>query len=109
MSDARVILSTVPDAETARDLARHLIEARLAACVNTIGGVRSTYRWEGSVTEDDELLLVIKTAADRVADLTRSLADRHPYEVPEIVVLPVVGGGASYLQWVTDETRGNGR
>lgn len=99
--DARVLLSTAPPG-AADALARALVEERLAACVNVIPGVRSTYRWEGRVETDEEVLLVIKTVESGLERLVTRLSELHPYEVPEAVALPVGGGSARYLNWVRD-------
>jgi periplasmic divalent cation tolerance protein len=103
--DVRVCLLTAPDADTARRVARALVEERLAACVNVVPGVRSIYRWEGAVHEDAELLLVAKTSQDRLAALAERLAVLHPYALPELVAITPSGGSARYLDWVRAETR----
>jgi periplasmic divalent cation tolerance protein len=103
-AEVRVVLVTAPDAETAGRLARALVEERLAACVNLVPGVRSVYRWEGRVTEDEELLLVIKTRADRTRTLAARVRDLHPYAVPEVLELAAVGGSDAYLEWVRTES-----
>ena len=95
-----MVLCTVPDEPTAERLARGLVEARLAACVNVLGGVRSFYRWKGAVQDDRELQLVIKTRHARFEALAAWIAREHPYEVPEVLALPVVAGAPSYLQWL---------
>jgi periplasmic divalent cation tolerance protein len=102
---AHVVLCTAPNADEARRLARAVVEARLAACVNLLPAVRSIYRWEGEVHEDEEVLLVVKTAADRVEALVAFLVEHHPYEVPEAIALPITAGSEPYLAWVRDETR----
>jgi periplasmic divalent cation tolerance protein len=104
---AVVVLSTAPDPDVADGLARALIEERLAACVTQVPGIKSLYRWQGVVEEAEEVLLVIKTHAGRAPDLTRRLAELHPYAVPEILVLPVAAGFRGYLDWIRDETRGD--
>ena len=101
---ARIVLCTCPDEAAAGHLARGLVEARLAACANIIPGVRSVYRWEGSVQEEGEVLLVIKTSVDRYPALENWLQEHHPYEVPEIISLPVDKGFHPYLTWITHET-----
>jgi len=101
-TDALVVLCTVPDEPTAERLARGLVEARLAACVNVLGGVRSFYRWKGAVQDDRELQLVIKTRRTHFDALAAWIAREHPYEVPEVLALPVVAGAASYLRWLRD-------
>jgi len=101
---AVVVLSTAPDVETAERLARAVLEAQLAACVTRVPGVTSLFRWEGEVEESDEVLLLIKTHAERAPVLTRMLSELHPYEVPEILVLPVAAGLGAYLDWVRKAT-----
>ena len=98
------VLLTAPDAATGARLARALVEERLAACVNRIPGLRSVYRWEGALQEDAEELLIAKTRADRIAALAKRVADLHPYALPEVIALPVVGGSAAYLDWVRSES-----
>jgi periplasmic divalent cation tolerance protein len=101
-----VALSTVSRAEDAERLARALVEERLAACVNVVPGVVSVYRWKGAVERDEERLLVIKTTAERVEALKAALPAMHPYELPELVVLPVAGGLGPYLDWVGASVQG---
>lgn len=103
-SEVRVVLMTAPDAETGEKLARALVEARLAACVNLLPGVRSIYRWQGAVQSESEVLLVAKTRADRTAALTARVRDLHPYDVPEVLELAAGGGHLAYLDWVRQET-----
>ncbi|NYI08273.1 divalent-cation tolerance protein CutA [Allostreptomyces psammosilenae] len=108
MSDATghlVLLSTTDSAEAARELAAAAVEARLAACVQIVGPVTSVYRWEGAVHEEQEWQLLFKTTEDRRERLERQIAERHGYDVPEIIALPVTAGSTAYLDWVTAETR----
>jgi len=100
MNDRIVALSTVGKLEDAERIATALVERRLAACVNVVPGVTSVYRWKGDVQRDAELLLVIKTRADRLEELRKVLLSLHPYEVPELVALPIEGGHAAYLEWL---------
>lgn len=102
MSERVVALSTVAKAEDAERIARALVERRLAACVNVLPGVASFYRWKGEVCRDDELLLVIKTRAERLAALREALVALHPYELPELVALPVESGHPPYLAWLDE-------
>jgi periplasmic divalent cation tolerance protein len=88
----RLVLSTCPDAQAADTLATALVEERLAACVNVLPGVRSTYRWQGRIERDDEVLLLIKTTADRQDALIARLQALHPYELPEAVAVEISGG-----------------
>jgi periplasmic divalent cation tolerance protein len=103
--DALVVLVTAPSAEVAADLARALVEARLAACGNVLPGVRSIYRWEGKVHDEPEALLVLKTTRDRFEALRDEVLRRHPYQVPEVVAIAVEAGSERYLAWVGAETR----
>ena len=103
-SEVRVVLVTAPDLDTASALARTLVEERLAACANLVPGVRSIYRWQGEVQDDAEVLLVVKTRAGRCDALAARVRDLHPYDVPEVVVLPVGGGSRGYLEWVIAES-----
>ncbi len=102
--DLRVVLVTAPDAEVAERLARGLVEERLAACVNLIPGIRSFYRWEGAVRDDAEVLLVVKTRTDRLEALASRVQELHPYELPEILGLPIIGGSQAYLDWIRTES-----
>jgi periplasmic divalent cation tolerance protein len=99
-SDAILVLTACPDEATATRIARDLVESGLAACVSRVPGVHSTYRWEGRVQDEPEVLLVIKTLAGRLETLEMRLKSLHPYEVPEIIALPVVSGSAEYLSWL---------
>jgi periplasmic divalent cation tolerance protein len=105
MPDLVIVLTTMPDDARADELARTLVDERLAACVNVHGPMMSTYRWKGSVERDAERQLVIKTTRDRVAALEARLRLLHPYELPEFVVIGVESGSDAYLQWVGDETQ----
>ena len=104
MTDARVVLSTCGSPEEAERVARALVESRAAACVNIVPGIRSIYRWKGVVEDASEVLLMIKTRVDRLAEVEASIRRTHSYEVPEIVVLPVESGLPAYLGWITEET-----
>lgn len=104
---ARVVLVTAPEGEEALRLARALVDERLAACVNVLAGATSVYRWQGRVHEEGEALLVVKTAADRVARLERRLGELHPYDVPELVVLGPSHVEARYLAWLLEQLAGD--
>lgn len=100
-----LVLNTCPDEATAARLARALVEERLAACVNRLPLTASTYRWQGQVVEEAEVLLLIKTASDRYPALAKRLQALHPYQVPEIIALPLCDGLPAYLQWLVAQTR----
>lgn len=100
--DTMVVLTTCGSDEDGAALARALVERRLAACVNAVGKVRSTYRWKGEVLDDQETLLIIKTTASRLAGLEQAIRELSKYEVPEVLALPVQAGGADYLAWVRE-------
>ena len=100
----RVLLSTAPRGK-AQALARGLVESRLAACVNILPGAMSHYRWKGRLRRERESLLVIKTRASRIAALERWLKAHHPYDLPELLALPVAAGSVAYLGWLDQETR----
>jgi periplasmic divalent cation tolerance protein len=95
-----IVFCSCPDVETAGRLADTLVEERLAACVTRLPGATSVYRWEGAVHRDPEVLLIIKTTAGRVANLTARIEALHPYEVPEVLAVPVDGGAERYLAWL---------
>jgi periplasmic divalent cation tolerance protein len=105
VTDALVVLVTAPTPERAAEIARALVEERLAACGNVVPGIRSIYRWEGKVQEDAEALLVLKTTRARFDALRDRVLALHPYEVPEVIALPVEAGSARYLAWIAGETR----
>jgi periplasmic divalent cation tolerance protein len=102
MNEHCLVLSTVATAEDGERLARTLVERRLAACVNLVPGVTSFYRWEGKVARDEERLLVIKTRTDRFFELRAALVDLHPYDLPEVIALPIAGGHDAYLRWLDE-------
>jgi len=107
-SDVLVVYVTVPDAAVADAVANAVINPRLAACVNVLPGVTSVYRWQGAVQRDVESLLIIKTVRSRLDALTAAVKAVHPYDTPEVLALPAVGGSAEYLKWVVDETAAGG-
>lgn len=93
---------TCPNQGVAKELARAMVEKKLAACVNILPHVTSVYEWKGKLEEDSEVLLMIKTRSSKVPALAEFVRSSHPYEVPEVVAVPVVGGNAPYLRWVQD-------
>lgn len=103
-SGVRVVLCTCPDEEAASGLARGLVEANLAACVNILPEIRSVFRWQGEVQSEAETLMVIKTSVTQYSELEDWLVSNHPYDVPEVIALPVAEGLGAYLDWVVEET-----
>ena len=99
-ADVSVVLCTCPTVAAGHALAHTLLEERLVACVNMVDGVRSIYRWDGAICEDNEVLLVIKTTTDKLSELTTRIANIHPYDVPEVLALPTIAGHSPYLDWV---------
>ena len=99
-----VVLTTLPSDSNAGAFATALVNARVAACVNIMGEMRSIYRWQDNVEIEHERQLLIKTSVDRLPTLWEKVRDEHPEEVPEFLVLPVVDGSASYLNWLREST-----
>lgn len=100
LTEPRIGFCTVPDRDTATRLAGALVEQQLAACVNIIPAVTSVYRWEGRVQQDDELLLIFKTSEHVWQRIEVVLIELHPYELPEIIAVPIHTGQADYLKWI---------
>jgi periplasmic divalent cation tolerance protein len=100
-----IVLTSCPDTEVADRLARTLVEQKLAACVNRLPAVNSVYRWQGAVERAIEVPLLIKSTRERLPEIQEVIRALHPYEVPEIVAIPVVAGLPAYLRWVVDETQ----
>ena len=105
-----IVLCTCPDEAVAAGIATALVAGGLAACVNRIPAMRSMYRWEGRIQDDAEVLLVIKTTADRYGALEAVIRTRHPYDLPEVIALPVAAGtpgslAGAYQEWIEQATR----
>lgn len=108
MSEQRVIvLCTAPDPASAERIAGALVDERLAACVNVLPGVTSVYRWQGRRETDQEVVLIIKTRQSVYQSLEQRIVALHPYELPEVVAVPMVGGLAGYLNWIDEMTGTN--
>ncbi|MEA3297147.1 MAG: divalent-cation tolerance protein CutA [candidate division Zixibacteria bacterium] len=101
--EVRIVFVSIPRDE-AKPFARALVEERLAACVNIVPKMESFYRWEGKVLSDSEALLMVKTTRDRFDALRQYVEENHPYDLPEIVALPVSEGLPDYLDWIEEET-----
>jgi periplasmic divalent cation tolerance protein len=106
MTDKIVVLSTCATEADAERLARALVEGRLAACVNVVPGVRSFYHWKGETESSAEFLLIVKTSRELFPALQAEMEKLHPYEVPELLALPVVAGAENYLSWLQANLRG---
>src|SRR3954453_12308230 len=100
-----LVLTNLPDRAAAERLADLVVTKNLAACVNILAPCRSVYRWKGAVQHDEEHPLLIKTTAERYPELEKALRAVHPYELPDIVAVPVERGLPAYLEWVADETK----
>ena len=105
MSEPLMILTNCPDEATAERIARTLVEQQLAACVNRLAPVHSTYRWQGAVEHAVETPLLIKSTRERYPEVEATIRSMHPYSVPEIIALPIGIGYAPYLRWIESETQ----
>jgi len=105
MTDALLVFTTLPSAEKAAELGKVLVEERLAACANLIPAVRSIYRWQGKVQDENEVLVLLKTRAEHLERLKLRILELHPYEVPEVLAVPVEAGYQPYLEWLAGETK----
>jgi periplasmic divalent cation tolerance protein len=102
LTETLVVLCTLPDREHASQIAHALVEEQLAACVNLIPGLVSVFRWQGAVQQDEEVLLLIKTSQAVYPQLEQRIRALHPYELPEIIAVPIQTGQAEYLQWISN-------
>jgi len=103
---ACLMLTTAGSEREARKLARALVDRKLAACVNVIPRIESTYRWKGKVETAREWLLVIKTSKARVKAVEKAIRELHSYDLPECIVIPIEGGSKAYLGWLTEQVKG---
>jgi periplasmic divalent cation tolerance protein len=106
-SDPIQVLTTTPSREEAERIARALVEERWAACVQVLGPITSTYRWQGAIETSQEWLCVAKSRRGLFAGIEKAVRRLHPYQVPEILAVPVVAGSADYLAWLDQEVREN--
>ena len=102
MTDKVVIMVTAASRRECRKIARHLIEAKLAACVNITQSVESIYHWEGKISDEKEFVLFIKSTRDLFPEVKHEISKLHSYRTPEIICLPIVDGSRNYLQWLAD-------
>jgi periplasmic divalent cation tolerance protein len=98
-----IIISTVADQATAELIARRVLQQRLAACINIIPGVTSIYRWQGEIEKSSELILLIKSRADHIDAITETIRSLHPYQLPEIIALPLTAGLPAYFDWIDNQ------
>jgi len=105
MTDKRIVLTTAGSEEEARKIARHLVEKRLAACVNIIPQIESIYRWQGKVESSREWLLLAKTTQEKFPAVRDAIRKLHSYDVPECIVLNIEDGSSDYLQWLADSVQ----
>ncbi len=102
MTDKRIVLTTASSEDEARKIARHLLEHRLAACVNVVPHVASIYRWQGKIEEAREWLLIVKTTAAAFSQVREAIAELHSYELPECICLTMENGSPAYLEWIAE-------
>ena len=102
MTDKRLVLTTAGSAEEARKIARHIMEQRLAACVNIVPKIESVYRWQGKVESSAEWLLLIKTTVEKFPSVRNSIRELHSYDLPECIAIAVEDGSEEYLDWIAD-------
>lgn len=105
MTDKVVILVTAANRDECKKIARHLVEKRLAACVNISQPIESVYRWEGQIAEEGEFLLIIKSIRELFSEIKTEISKVHSYHTPEIICLPVIDGSRNYLQWISDSVK----
>ncbi|HEX9575999.1 MAG TPA: divalent-cation tolerance protein CutA [Myxococcales bacterium] len=105
MTDALLVFTTLPSADKAAELAKALVEERLAACANLLPAIRSIYRWQGKLQDENEVLVLLKTRAEHLERLKLRILELHPYEVPEVLAVPVEAGYQPYLDWLAGETK----
>jgi len=105
MTDALLVFTTLPTADKAEELAKALVEERLAACANLLPAIRSIYRWQGKLQDENEVLVLLKTRAEHLERLKLRILELHPYEVPEVLAVPVESGYQPYLDWLAGETK----
>ncbi|WP_078121875.1 divalent-cation tolerance protein CutA [Thiosocius teredinicola] len=105
MTELQLVITTMPDQASAESLAEVLVGQQIAACVNISAPLTSIYRWAGKIERGSEVMLTIKSSKDRYTALERAIADNHPYELPEIIAVPITGGLPDYLAWIETCTK----
>jgi periplasmic divalent cation tolerance protein len=109
VTDKIVVFVTTPNRREGKNIARHLVKTKLAACVNLSHPIESVYRWEGKIANDKEFLLTIKSTRDLFPEIEAEISKIHSYHTPEIICLPVIDGSRAYLQWVSDSVKPAGK
>ena len=102
-----LVLTTFPDIDTAQRMSRQMVQAKLAACVNIVPAGQSVYMWKGKICQEMEHIAIIKTTDNCYPELENYIKAQHPYELPEIITTPIIGGSKDYLHWITNETKEN--
>ena len=105
MTDALLVFTTLPSADKAAEIAKVLVEEKLVACANLLPAVRSIYRWQGKLHDENEVLVLLKTRAENLERLKLRLLEVHPYELPEMLAVPIESGYQPYLDWLAGETK----
>jgi len=105
VTDALLVFTTLPTADKAAEIAKVLVEEKLVACVNVLPAVRSIYRWQGKLHDENEVLVLLKTRAEHLERLKLRLLEVHPYELPEVLAVPIESGYQPYLEWLAGETK----
>jgi periplasmic divalent cation tolerance protein len=105
VTDALLVFTTLPSADKAAELAKLLVNERLVACANLLPAIRSIYRWQGELHDENEVLVLLKTRAEHLERLKLRILEVHPYEVPEVLAVPIESGYQPYLDWLAGETK----
>ena len=104
MTDAMLVLTTLPNSDVAAEMAKKVVGERLAACANILPALRSIYRWQGKLQDENEVLVLLKTRQQQFERLKQRIVELHPYDVPEVIAIPVEQGHKAYLDWIASET-----
>lgn len=102
-----VVFITAPDEDTAVNIAKVLVEEGLAACVNIVKDIRSIYKWQGKMEDESEVLMIAKTSHDMFSALAKRVKSMHPYDVPEIISVPIIQGWGPYIKWLSEAVSGD--
>jgi periplasmic divalent cation tolerance protein len=108
VTDKVVVLTTAAGRDEGKRIARHLVDTRLAACVNILQPIESVYRWQGQIAEEEEFLLIIKSTRELFTEIKAEILKIHSYQTPEIICLPIIDGSPNYLKWISDSVKQGG-